>query len=87
MAIVRDTLKTKGVTGLYSGCSALVVGNAMKAGVRFLSYDHFKHKLADSQVCVQSLDGLFLVSLFIGNSSAGKSQCSSESVRCENAFI
>jgi solute carrier family 25 (mitochondrial citrate transporter), member 1 len=47
-------LKTKGVTGLYSGCSALVVGNAVKAGVRFVSYDYFKGKLADSEVSMPS---------------------------------
>jgi hypothetical protein len=29
---------------------ALVVGNTVKAGVRFVSYDHFKHMLADPQV-------------------------------------
>jgi hypothetical protein len=28
----------------------LVVGNAVKAGVRFISYDHFKQMLADSEV-------------------------------------
>ncbi|KAJ7178584.1 mitochondrial tricarboxylate transporter [Mycena crocata] len=49
IAIIRDTLKTKGVIGLYSGCTALVVGNAAKAGVRFVSYDHFKSLLADSE--------------------------------------
>ncbi|KAJ7608130.1 mitochondrial tricarboxylate transporter [Mycena polygramma] len=48
IAIIKDTLKTKGVLGLYSGCTALVVGNAVKAGVRFVSYDHFKHLLANS---------------------------------------
>ncbi|KAF9813667.1 hypothetical protein IEO21_05438 [Rhodonia placenta] len=47
--IVRTTLQTKGVIGLYSGCMALVVGNSIKAGVRFLSYDHFKHMLADPE--------------------------------------
>jgi solute carrier family 25 citrate transporter 1 len=47
ITIIRNTLKEKGVTGLYSGCSALVIGNAIKAGVRFLSYDHFKNLLAD----------------------------------------
>lgn len=36
-----------GVRGLYSGCGALVAGNALKAGVRFLSYDHFKSMLKD----------------------------------------
>ncbi|KAJ7158853.1 mitochondrial tricarboxylate transporter [Mycena filopes] len=49
IAIIRDTLKTKGIIGLYSGCTALVVGNAAKAGVRFVAYDHFKHLLADSE--------------------------------------
>ncbi|KAF8734638.1 hypothetical protein AX14_003271 [Amanita brunnescens Koide BX004] len=47
--IIRTTLKTKGITGLYSGCSAVIIGNATKAGVRFLSYDYFKQMLADPQ--------------------------------------
>ena len=29
--IIRSTLKTKGITGLYSGASALIIGNAAKA--------------------------------------------------------
>lgn len=49
IAIIRDTLKNKGVAGLYSGCTALVVGNSVKAGVRFVSYDHFKQMLANSE--------------------------------------
>jgi hypothetical protein len=51
VAIVRETLKSKGVVGLYTGCTALMVGNAAKAGIRFVSYDYFKGLLADSQVC------------------------------------
>ncbi|KAH9837682.1 mitochondrial tricarboxylate transporter [Rhodofomes roseus] len=47
--IIRETVKTKGLPGLYSGCMALVVGNSVKAGVRFLSYDQFKHMLADAE--------------------------------------
>ena len=50
IAIVKETLKTKGIAGLYSGCTALVVGNSLKAGVRFVSYDHFKSVLADDKV-------------------------------------
>ncbi|KAI0776657.1 mitochondrial tricarboxylate transporter [Trametes elegans] len=50
LTIIRTTLQTKGVTGLYSGCMALVIGNSVKAGVRFVSYDHFKHMLADAEV-------------------------------------
>ncbi|KAJ3979378.1 mitochondrial tricarboxylate transporter [Lentinula detonsa] len=42
-------LKTKGVLGLYSGCTALVLGNAVIAGVRFISYDHFKSVLANAE--------------------------------------
>jgi solute carrier family 25 citrate transporter 1 len=49
IAIIRDTLRTKGITGLYSGCTALIIGNSVKAGVRFVSYDYFKQKLADSE--------------------------------------
>lgn len=29
--IIRSTLKRKGITGLYSGASALIIGNAAKA--------------------------------------------------------
>ncbi|CAE7195956.1 unnamed protein product [Rhizoctonia solani] len=47
IAIIRDTWTKHGAKGFYSGCTALVVGNAVKAGVRFLSYDRFKRALAD----------------------------------------
>ncbi|KAN0080254.1 Mitochondrial carrier domain containing protein [Tylopilus felleus] len=49
LTIIRTTFREKGITGLYSGCSALIVGNAIKAGVRFVSYDYFKGLLADPQ--------------------------------------
>ena len=47
ITIVRNTIAKNGFIGLYSGCGALVTGNAIKAGVRFLSYDHFKTMLKD----------------------------------------
>lgn len=47
ISIVRTTLAKDGFIGLYSGCGALVTGNALKAGVRFLAYDHFKSLLKD----------------------------------------
>lgn len=50
IAIIKSTLRDKGITGLYSGCGALVVGNAAKAGVRFVSYDYFKNLLKDKDV-------------------------------------
>ncbi|PWZ01511.1 mitochondrial carrier [Testicularia cyperi] len=49
ISIVRTTIAKDGFLGLYSGCGALVTGNAIKAGVRFLSYDHFKTMLKDEQ--------------------------------------
>lgn len=50
IGIVRDTIANKGIRGLYAGCTALVVGNAVKAGVRFLSYDQYKSMLTDADV-------------------------------------
>ncbi|KIM29237.1 hypothetical protein M408DRAFT_328914 [Serendipita vermifera MAFF 305830] len=47
--IAKSTLKTKGITGFYSGASALIIGNAVKAGVRFLTYDTLKSLLADKE--------------------------------------
>ncbi|KAG9102059.1 hypothetical protein FRC06_002344 [Ceratobasidium sp. 370] len=53
LAIVRDTWNKHGLKGFYSGCTALVVGNAVKAGVRFVSYDKFKQMLADENMMRQ----------------------------------
>jgi solute carrier family 25 citrate transporter 1 len=50
VTIIRETLRTQGIRGLYAGCTALVVGNSVKAGVRFVSYDKFKQALADKDV-------------------------------------
>jgi len=47
LTIIRETLRLHGVRGMYSGCTALVIGNSVKAGVRFVSYDKFKQALAD----------------------------------------
>ncbi|KAH9996172.1 mitochondrial tricarboxylate transporter [Russula compacta] len=47
LTIIRETLRSRGVRGMYAGCTALVVGNSAKAGVRFVSYDRFKQALAD----------------------------------------
>ncbi|KAG8984998.1 hypothetical protein FRB90_005003 [Tulasnella sp. 427] len=49
IGIIRTTIQDKGIAGLYSGCGALVTGNALKAGVRFVSYDRYKSLLADSE--------------------------------------
>ncbi|GAA5875783.1 hypothetical protein JCM3774_006456 [Rhodotorula dairenensis] len=46
-AITKTTYARHGVPGFYSGVGALVAGNSLKAGVRFLSYDSFKQMLVD----------------------------------------
>ncbi|KAJ3297019.1 hypothetical protein HK104_000936 [Borealophlyctis nickersoniae] len=43
------TVRERGFTGLYRGMSALVLGTASKAGIRFLSFEFFKKKLADEE--------------------------------------
>lgn len=50
ISIIRETIAQKGIRGLYAGCTALVTGNAVKAGVRFLSYDQYKSMLRDEEV-------------------------------------
>ncbi|KAH8551522.1 mitochondrial carrier domain-containing protein [Umbelopsis sp. PMI_123] len=41
------TIRTHGITAVYTGMSALVIGNAAKAGVRFLAYDKIADALRD----------------------------------------
>jgi solute carrier family 25 citrate transporter 1 len=33
----------------YAGCTTLIVGNSIKAGVRFVAFDFFKSMLQDDQ--------------------------------------
>ncbi|ORZ14717.1 mitochondrial carrier domain-containing protein [Absidia repens] len=42
-----QTIKRHGVGGIYTGVSALAIGNAAKAGVRFLTYDQIANQLRD----------------------------------------
>jgi solute carrier family 25 citrate transporter 1 len=41
------TIRTHGVGAIYTGVSALAIGNAAKAGVRFLTYDQIANALRD----------------------------------------
>jgi solute carrier family 25 citrate transporter 1 len=47
---LTDTVKTRGVKGLYAGAGALIAGNGLKAGVRFMTYDSIKGALKDADV-------------------------------------
>lgn len=49
-AITQQTYARHGIAGFYSGVGALVAGNSLKAGVRFLSYDRFKQLLVDDNM-------------------------------------
>ncbi len=55
--ILHQTITQKGISGIYAGCTALVVGNAVKAGVRFLSYDQYKSMLKDKEVSGGGISG------------------------------
>lgn len=55
LSVVSSTFKERGIAGFYSGCSALVVGNSAKAGVRFLTYDAIKNLLRDADVSEAAL--------------------------------
>ncbi|KAJ2696077.1 hypothetical protein H4218_004835 [Coemansia sp. IMI 209128] len=41
----RATVRAQGVGGLYRGLTPMLMGNAAKAGVRFLTYDSIKARL------------------------------------------
>jgi len=45
--MIRHIVANEGVRSLYVGCSTLMAGTALKAGVRFLSFDAIKAALSD----------------------------------------
>lgn len=47
LVLIYNVGKTQGVSSLYVGCPAFVVGNTVKASVRFLGFDSIKALLAD----------------------------------------
>ncbi|CZT52599.1 related to CTP1-Mitochondrial citrate transporter-member of the mitochondrial carrier (MCF) family [Rhynchosporium secalis] len=55
---LRAIVKTEGISGLYTGCSTLAIGTAMKAGVRFLTFDTIKGKLMDSNGKLSGANGV-----------------------------
>ncbi|KAJ3273463.1 hypothetical protein HDV01_004383 [Terramyces sp. JEL0728] len=63
------TVREKGVLGLYRGLSALVIGNAAKAGVRFLTFDQIKGLFADKNGKVSAV-GMVLSGLSAGVAEA-----------------
>lgn len=47
LLLIYNVAKSNGVSALYVGCPAFVVGNTVKASVRFLGFDSIKALLAD----------------------------------------
>ncbi|ODV79511.1 citrate transport protein [Suhomyces tanzawaensis NRRL Y-17324] len=47
LVLIYNVAKTQGTGALYVGCPAFVVGNTVKASVRFLGFDSIKALLAD----------------------------------------
>ncbi|RCK58165.1 Tricarboxylate transport protein [Candida viswanathii] len=47
LVLIYNVAKTQGVSALYVGCPAFVVGNTLKASVRFLGFDLIKNVLLD----------------------------------------
>ncbi|KAG0339594.1 hypothetical protein BG004_006752 [Podila humilis] len=47
--ILVSTVRTQGITAIYTGLSALVIGTAAKAGVRFFAFEQFRDLLKDSE--------------------------------------
>ncbi|KAL1925669.1 uncharacterized protein VTP21DRAFT_552 [Calcarisporiella thermophila] len=46
---LRTTVRTQGISAVYRGLSALVIGTAAKAGVRFLTFDAIANPLRDEK--------------------------------------
>ncbi|KAF9962104.1 hypothetical protein BGZ65_009756 [Modicella reniformis] len=47
--VLVTTARTQGITAIYRGLSALIIGTAAKAGIRFFAFDQFKELLKDSE--------------------------------------
>lgn len=47
--LLSDVVRSEGTSAIYKGCTTLVAGTALKAGVRFLAFDSIKALLVDEQ--------------------------------------
>ena len=45
LSIFRSTLKTHGIAGIYKGVTPQITGTALKAGVRFMSFEFLREKI------------------------------------------
>lgn len=49
LTLIYNTAKTQGISSIYVGCPAFIIGNTAKAGVRFLGFDAIKNLLRDKE--------------------------------------
>jgi solute carrier family 25 citrate transporter 1 len=74
------TVRTHGVTSIYTGVSALAIGNAAKAGVRFLTYDQIANALRDKDGNLSALRSM-LAGLGAGMTEAALVVTPSETIK------
>lgn len=60
-----QSVRTKGITSVYKGLTPMVIGNGLKAGVRFLSFDTLKNLFRSSDGTL-SKSGALLAGLGCG---------------------
>ncbi|CAG99884.1 Ctp1p [Kluyveromyces lactis] len=49
LVLIYNTGKNYGISSIYVGCPAFIVGNTAKAGIRFLGFDTIKNLLRDKK--------------------------------------
>ncbi|KAJ1723926.1 hypothetical protein LPJ53_001781 [Coemansia erecta] len=66
LACLRHTVQTDGALGLYRGLTPMLLGNALKAGVRFLTYDSIKQRLRSDHNGNLTMPRMMLAGLLAG---------------------
>ncbi|AMD22286.1 HGL054Cp [Eremothecium sinecaudum] len=64
LVLIYSTVRNQGLSALYVGCPAFVVGNTAKAGIRFLGYDTLKNLLKEPET--GKLSGISSIAAGIG---------------------
>ncbi|KAI8137348.1 mitochondrial carrier domain-containing protein [Fennellomyces sp. T-0311] len=75
-----QTYKTRGFFAIYTGVGALAIGNAAKAGVRFLTYDQIANQLRDKDGKLSSFRSM-LAGLGAGMTEAALVVTPSETIK------
>jgi solute carrier family 25 citrate transporter 1 len=57
-AVIANVARSDGIGSIYTGCSTLILGTAFKAGVRFLSFDSIRNRLADEKGVLSPARGI-----------------------------